>query len=480
MARDRRVDGAVAVTTVEADLISQGWTALRADAGGPASEQPGPVTVSGATDALPSAFCVAPVAVASVATALLAAAALAGQRTGRAAPAVALDRAHVADAVRSERFFSGPRQTTGAGFAPLSRFWAASDGWVRTHANYPWHRRALVAALGASEEAEAVAAAIAVLPALEVEERVFAAGGIATAVRSLDAWQAHPQGRAVATEPLISHRMMADSPPRRRGPADLPLAGVRVLDLTRVIAGPVCTRFLGALGADVLRLDPPRHGDMASGAVGDTLLAKRSALLDLSDPERLTVLHSLLAEADVIVSGYRPGALDRFGLDEETLTQRHSGIVAVYLDAWGHSGPWSGRRGFDSVVQGPTGIADGESRSPSEPGALPCQLLDHGTGYLAAAAAIDGLHRQAVEGGTHVRRLSLARTARWLTSQGVTPVGPSAPAAEPDAPSWLVQVDDAGPVTAVAPPGSLDGRPLRWPGPPSRYGLDPPRWSDSG
>jgi CoA transferase family III len=467
----------VVVTTLEADLINQGWTALRAEAGGLPSDPPGPVTVSGATDALPSTFCVAPVATASVATALLAAAALAGQRGGRSAPTVALDRGHVADAVRSERFFSGPRQTAGAGFAPLSRFWAASDGWVRTHANYPWHRRALVGALGASEEAEAVAAAIAALPALEVEDRVFAAGGIATAVRSLDTWQAHPQGMAVAAEPLISHRMVANSAPRRRAPADLPLSGVRVLDLTRVIAGPVCTRFLGALGADVLRLDPPRHGDMASGAVGDTLLAKRSALLDLADPQSVTVLHALLAETDVIVSGYRPGALDRFGLDEETLTQRHRGIVAVYLDAWGHSGPWSGRRGFDSVVQGPTGIADGESRSPSEPGALPCQLLDHGTGYLAAAAAIDGLHRQAVGGGTHVRRLSLARTALWLTAQGLTPVGTSARAAGPDARSWLVEVDDDGPVSAVAPPGSLGDRPLRWPGPPAAYGLDPPRWS---
>jgi len=225
----------------------------------------------------------------------------------------------------------------------------------------------------------------------------------------------------------------------------------------------------------VLRLDPPDHPDLPPGAAADTLLGKRSALLDLDTADGLDAAHRLLDGADVAVLGYRPGALDRFGLGADRLAERHPGLVAVYLDAWGWSGPWSGRRGFDSVVQAASGIADGESGGAEEPGALPCQLLDHGTGYLAAAAAMDAVRRQTVLGGTHARYLSLARTAWWLTAAG--PSGPAAPA--PDEGSWTVDVAAAGgPATVVAPPGRLSGRPLAWPAPLTGYGADPPAWPE--
>lgn len=456
-------------------LIARAWEAVTADDPATRSTLPARAILTGTSGHLASRFPVEEVAVASVAVALLAAAALSEQR-GRQPRTVALDRAHVADAVRSERYFCVAGRPAGATFASLSRFWPAADGWVRTHANYAWHRAALVNALGTSEDADAVAAAIAELSAEAVEQRVKTAGGIATAVRTLEAWRVHPQGLAVAAEPLIGHELLGDSAPRPRLPADLPLTGVRVLDFTRVIAGPVCTRFLGALGADVLRLDPPGHPDMRAGAVADTLLGKRSAYLDLRAPGSDARLHELLDRADVVVCGYRPGALDRFGLDAASLAQRHPGIVAVFLDAWGHTGPWADRRGFDSVVQAPTGIAAGESLTGDEPGALPCQLLDHGTGYLAAAAVLDGLHRQASRGGTHLRRLSLARTASWLTSHDspyqqrreTTPV-------DSDTPAWRVELESPdGPVTAVLPPGGLDDVALRWPLPITAYGVDSP------
>jgi hypothetical protein len=465
--------------TPEQDLIRQAWTAVSSDDSGACPGQPTGVHLTGAPGRLSSRFAVEGVAVASVAAALLAAAALTRQR-GRRAVTISLDRGHVADAVRSERFFSVRGQPAGASFAPLSRFWRVADGWVRTHANYPWHRRGLLSAMGISEDgdADALALALAALPMEEVEERVFAAGGIAAAVRTLDAWHAHPQGRALAAEPLIGHRTAGDVAPRPRRPNGLPLAGVRVLDLTRVIAGPVCTRFLSALGAEVLRLDPPSRPDMRSGAVADSLLGKRSSFVDLRSPTGVARLHDLLVGADVVVCGYRPGALDRFGLGEGSLTERHPGAVAVYIDAWGHTGPWAHRRGFDSVVQAPTGIAIGESVTGDEPGALPCQLLDHATGYLAAAAAIDGLRRQEVEGGTQVRRLSLARTALWLTSHGSKDAeGATELAEEPPAGGWLVELDSAhGPVTAVAPPGTLGDHPLRWPFALTGYGNDRAAW----
>ena len=459
------------------DLLAAAWAAVLApDVDGPAGPE---VEVRGGPADLASTFRVEDLAVASVAAALRAAAVLQGRRTGQPARRSSVDRGHVAAAVRSERAFRREGDDpAGPGFAPLSRFWRAADGWVRTHANHPWHRAALLEALGTPEDADAerVAGAVAARSASEVEEAVVAAGGVAGRVRSLVEWADHPQGRAVAAEPLIGNERVGDAAPRRHLEGDLPASGAKVLDLTRVIAGPVCTRYLAALGADVLRLDPPHRPDLRPGHPADTLLGKRSAVLDLRTASGRRELDALLADADVVVSGYRPGALDRFGLDPAVLARDHPGIVAVHLAAWGHTGPWAGRRGFDSVVQAPSGIALGESVDGEEPGALPCQLLDHATGYLAAAAALDGLRRQTDEGGSHVRRVSLARTAWWLTGAGrddPDATGPGGSTAEP----WLTTLDGAdGRFEAVLPPGILGDRPLAWPGPTSTYGADLPRW----
>ncbi|WP_375485391.1 CoA transferase [uncultured Jatrophihabitans sp.] len=455
-------------------LVDEAWRAVAGDegvaAGGPVAPE---LTRTGSPSALPGV--VGAVATASVAAALQAAATLAARRNGRV-PTVAVDRVHVADAVRSERLFRVEGRPAGAGFAPLSRFWPTADGHVRTHANYPWHRAALLRALDLPDEAGAdeVAGALGRRTGEDVEERVFAEGGVAARVRTAAEWDAHLQGAAVRGEPLVGHEFLGAAPPRSRSPADLPAEGVRVLDLTRVIAGPVCTRLLGALGADVLRLDPPDRPDTPPGSPADTLLGKRSAALDLAaGPGPLL---ALLDEADVLVCGYRPGALDRLGLADDDLARRHPGLVVVRLSAWGHTGPWRERRGFDSVVQAGVGIADAESAQDGvtgdEPGALPCQLLDHATGYLAAAAVLDGLRRQAEHGGTVLRRLSLARTAQWLLDQARPSEAPATP--WPPSREWTTRV---GPVEAVAPPGRIDDRALRWPEPPNRYLAEPPAWA---
>jgi crotonobetainyl-CoA:carnitine CoA-transferase CaiB-like acyl-CoA transferase len=252
-----------------------------------------------------------------------------------------------------------------------------------------------------------------------------------------------------------------------------------VLDLTRVIAGPVATRYLAALGAEVLRLDPPHRPELPQQAY-DGLLGKRSALLDLATRDGAARLDELLDAADVLVYGYRPHALDRFGLTPSALAERHPGLVAVSLSAWGSAGPWGGRRGFDSIAQAACGIAVTESADGERPGAMPCQLLDHGTGYLCAAAVLHALARQAVQGGTQVRDLSLARTAHWLLSQERSALAPPVPGgtvADGAAPAWLADLDSAdGRLTVVRPPGQLDGRGLGWPPALTRYGSDPPAW----
>ena len=364
-------------------------------------------------------------------------------------------------------------QAIGVGFAPLSRFWRASDGWVRTHGNYPWHRDALLRALGCGDDREAVAAAIAGRGAREVEDLVTDAGGVAAAVRTETGWRAGPPGQAVAAARLVEPSSLGDAPPRRRAAGTLPAAGLRVLDLTRVIAGPVATRYLAALGADVLRLDPPHRPELPQQTY-DGLLGKRSAVLDLGTGSAR--LRELLDAADVLVHGYRPRALDRFGLSPDALAEHHPGLVVVSLSAWGRAGPWGSRRGFDSIVQAASGIAIAESPDGERPGAMPCQLLDHGTGYLCAAAALRGLAVQAVSGGTQVRELSLARTAHWLLGQERGGASAAAVAAETGA-NWLTTLGSAeGPVTVVRPPGQLDGLELAWPSPLTRYGSDPPQW----
>lgn len=454
-------------------MITEAWDAVTGGARPLPSMQ-----VVGAPGALPSELATEDVAVACVSAALMTAAAAQARRTDLVVHARA-DRAHVAESVTSERRFEVDGRPAGLGFAPLSTFWRAADGWVRTHANYPWHRAALLAAMdvhddgGSGATQEKLAAAIGERPAQDVEDLVFAHGGVAVRVRDSADWEAGEQGQAVALEALVGRRSLPGASPRRGAGGREPAAGLRVLDLTRTISGPVCTRYLGALGADVLRLDGPQRQDLSPGQVADTLLGKRTAELDFTSREGLRRLHELLEQSDVLVCGYRPGALDKFGLTDDALAERHPGLVVVRLAAWGHSGPWASRRGFDSIVQAATGVSLAEGHD-SVPGALPCQLLDHGTGYLAAAAALDGVHQQGTEGGTQVRTLSLARTARWLLGAPSQQQTRDLPRTESRS---MARLDsNCGEVRAVAPPGDIDGNPLRWPGRASGFLDDAARW----
>lgn len=363
--------------------------------------------------------------------------------TGDPAP-IALDAVHVGLAARSERYVRLAGRPVGMGFAPLSRFWRTADGWLRLHGNYPHHRAAAASVLG-SEDPEAVATAAARRRAVELEEAVVSAGGAAAAVRTPEGWAASPPGRAVAELPLLELRRVADGAPRR--PA---LHGLRVLDLTRVIAGPVATRVLASHGADVLRVDGPRRPDLREGLL-DTGVGKRHVVLDLADVGDRATVEELLAAADVVVQGYRPGALEAFGMDPAALAQRHPHLVVVRLSAWGLRGPWAHRRGFDSLVQAATGIAT-VCGTPEEPGVLPAQALDHATGYLAAATVLAALVRQRAEGGGWYGELSLAQTARELLA---APRGGSAPGPAAGPGPYLQRLDSAdGPVEVVAPPGS--------------------------
>lgn len=348
------------------------------------------------------------------------------------------------------------------GWAPFSGFFEASDGWVRLHGNYPHHAAAIANTLKIDTKDELIRAA-ATLPAADIEERVTAAGGIATVVRSENAWATHPHARATAGEAWHTTTVGGSRQGLGKLPGRLPLEGVRVVDLTRVIAGPTCSQVLACLGADVLRLDPPQTPELPEQYLSNGM-RKRSAEVDLAAGAE-TVRRELLPSADVVLFGYRPGALARFGLDADSLSADRPDLVIGSLSAWGEHGPWRGRRGFDSIVQAATGIAEvyeGDGR----PGALPVQALDHATGHVLAADVIALL----ASGSGGVARTSLLGAARELLAR------PRSAGVEIalDVPTVTV-ASPYGDVITVPPPLLLDGRYAV--GDISGYGAARPAWA---
>ncbi|MDE1148001.1 MAG: CoA transferase [Azospirillaceae bacterium] len=428
------------------------------------------VAVTGA-GSLPSVFPVTDLAAASVAVAGLAASDLIG------GPAVTVDR-------RLASFWFGfSLRPQGWKLPPawdaVAGDYRAADGWVRLHTNAPHHRAAALSVLGTAADRAAVADAVACWPAARLEAAVVAAGGCAAEMRGLEAWADHPQGRAVASAPLLELEpavVPADRPAWTPDPAR-PLAGLRVLDLTRVLAGPVATRFLAGLGADVLRIDPPDWNEDA--VVPDVTLGKRCARLDLHRPDDLALLKALLARADVLVHGYRPDALTRLGLGAEQRRALNPGLVDICLDAYGWGGPWAGRRGFDSLVQMSSGIADAGMRTLGRdaPTPLPVQALDHATGYILAAMVLRGLAHRSRTGRGMTGRTSLAATAGLLVGLAGPELDTAPLASETPADfSPAVEVTAWGPVRRFLPPVLVAGAPLAWDRPAEPLGSSVPTW----
>lgn len=391
------------------------WAAFHASLAAAVGMQAAPNQVQVRGDAqLPSAFAVTDFAVGALATAGQATARLASILGGVESPDVEVDS-------RLASIWFG--RTIGPVGWELPGVWdeiagiyRAGDRCIRLHTNAPHHRAAAVAVLGCADERAAVTASVGQWDAFELHEAIVAAGGVAAAMRSRVEWTEHPQGRALATEPLVHHEVAAPSAVPASGSADpsRPLAGVRVLDLTRVLAGPVSTRWLAGLGADVLRIDPPWWDEPA--VVPDVNLGKRCARLDLTVDADRERFEELLAEADILVHGYRLGALAGLGYDADVLRSINPGLVDVSLNAWGHTGPWSERRGFDSIVQVAAGIAEHgmQSYGSDTPRPLPVQALDHTAGYTMTACALQGWCDRLEQGHGSTWRTSLAAHAELL------------------------------------------------------------------
>lgn len=429
-----------------------------------------PFTASGA---LPSAFAVTDLACVSIAVAGQAISELLHQQTGQL-PAVEVDRR------LASFWFSSSLRPIGWQVPPLwdsvAGDYATRDGWIRLHTNAPHHRAAAERVLGACSDRAAMAAKVAQWASTELEQAVVEAKGCAAEMRSWAQWRQHPQGLAVNAEPLVHFFADQDEQAKSwQGSVERPLAGIKVLDLTRVLAGPTASRFLAGFGAEVLRIDPPTWNE--PGVVPEMTLGKRCARLDLQVPADRAVFESLLKDADILLHGYRANALENLGFGVERRRQLAPGLIDVCLNAYGWSGPWQNRRGFDSLVQMSSGIAEAGQRwkHADNPMPLPVQALDHATGYLMAASAIRLLTERLRSGHGGSARLSLARTARLLIDCGSGTSEALRAEEEQDQDSLLEQTP-WGLAHRLLAPVQIIGTPLQWALPATDLGAHQPQW----
>ncbi|MEB0046340.1 MULTISPECIES: CoA transferase [unclassified Pseudomonas] len=415
-----------------------------------------PFTSSGA---LPSAFAVTDLACASIAAAGQAISELLHQQTGRL-PTLEVNRRLAsfwfATSIRPQGWSVPPL------WDPVAGDYAAKDGWIRLHTNAPHHRAAAETILGACADRAAMASQVTKWAKTDLEHAIVNAGGCAAEMRTWAQWQSHPQGIAVNAEPLIQFATgtRQDAKPWQ-GSVARPLTGIKVLDLTRVLAGPIASRFLAGLGADVLRIDPPTWNE--PGVVPEVTLGKRCARLDLHDQADRAVFESLLREADILLHGYRADALERLGYSASERQQLAPGLIDVSLNAYGWSGPWQNRRGFDSLVQMSSGIAEAgqQWQKAHKPTPLPVQALDHATGYLMAASVVTLLAERLNSGHGGSARLSLARTAKLLIEKGAGTHEPLR-AEDQDDQGVLVEQTTWGPARRLQAPLKITGTPLQW------------------
>jgi crotonobetainyl-CoA:carnitine CoA-transferase CaiB-like acyl-CoA transferase len=436
------------------------------------------VRLTGEGPLLPSSFAIDIAAQVPIAAAGLAAAEIWKQRSGEAQE-VSVELAHATVECRSERYLRLAGKPPPPTWDAIAGVYNVRDGFVRLHTNFRHHRDAVCKVLNCEPEREKVQAALAGWNGEEFETKAYAGGGVVSFMRSHDVWSKHPHAKALAELPVLSIEKIGEAEPKSWPAGNRPLAGVRVLDLSRVIAGPVAGRTLAAHGADVLLVAGPKLPQIDWLTI-DNGRGKLSTLIELKSEQGKATLRSLLTEADIFSQGFRPQSLAALGFSPEEAARINPGIVYVSMCAYGHAGPWAGRRGFDSLVQTTTGFnhAEGQAAGVDGPKELPAQMLDHATGYLMAFGAMMAKARQAREGGSWHVRLSLAQTGRWLWNLGRVEGGMQTPDLPPEMVGKYMQTMPSGfgELSAVRHSAILSKTPAHWARPAMPLGTHNAEW----
>jgi crotonobetainyl-CoA:carnitine CoA-transferase CaiB-like acyl-CoA transferase len=452
-----------------------GWTADRA----------GTVEFTGDTDPiLPTPFRLGVAGAAALGATGIAAADLWERRTGRR-QSIAVDVRQATASLRSGTYLKVGDGQVSSERNSIMGFYPTKDGrWSYIHANFVNHREAALKVLGCEESREAVTRAVAAWDAADLEEAIIAAKGAGGMVRSRAEWARHPQAAAIAALPLMEIVRIGDSAPEPLPGGNRPLSGIRVVDLTRVLAGPTCARTLAEHGADVMKISAPHLPNLGYQEF-DTGHGKLSGYLDLREQRDVGRLRDLVRQADVFAQGYRPGTLDARGLSPEALAALRPGLVYVSLCAFGHTGPWASRRGFDTVIQSVSGIAARQAEivpggSPG-PQFYPASAIDYCTGYLMAAGAMVALNRRADEGGSWLVRISLAQVGKWIVDLGEVPVESvrivPAEFSTDELDRWsMVSKTPSGRLQHLKPVVQLSETPPYWARPSVPLGYHPPVW----
>lgn len=456
------------------DMLAELWTDLGGDRTAPER-----VVLTGAEPALPSSFRTGAAAQVSIAAAGLAAAEIWHARSGQA-QTVSVDMRHAVVECRSERYLRCDGNPPPPAWDAIAGVYKTRDGrFVRLHTNFPHHRDAVCKVLSCTAEREAVQAALMQWQGEDFETAAYAAGGVVALMRSHDEWMALPQAKAIAALPLVEITKIGDAAPKPWPAGERPLEGLRVLDLSRVIAGPVAGRTLAAHGADVMLVSSPKLPAIPWLTI-DTGRGKRACFADLDTEQGRETLRGLLADADIFSQGYRPQSLAARGFAPEDAARISPGIIYVSLSAYGRSGDWAQRRGFDSLVQCATGFnhAEGQAAGVAGPKELPAQMLDHATGYLMAFGAMMAKLRQAREGGSWHVQVSLARTGKWLWDMGRLDGGINAPEVAGETVASFVEdmPSGFGGLSAVRHAAVLGATPTYWGHPAVPLGSCPPVW----
>jgi crotonobetainyl-CoA:carnitine CoA-transferase CaiB-like acyl-CoA transferase len=432
--------------------------------------------ITPAANVLPTRLPIGPLATAALGASGLAAATLWQQRGGRPQQ-VGIDMRAATLGMATSNYLRVNGKPVKA-FDPITGYYPVRDGWVYLHGNFAHLRDGLLQLFGVPNDADALRKVLAGWSAADVETATGARGLCGVAVRDRAAWAAHPQAQATATLPLIEITRIGDAPPRKPAPGPRPLSGLRVLDLSRVIAGPMATRTLAEHGATVLLVSAP-HLPSIESLVIDTGFGKHATMLDLTTTAGSATLRELAGSADVFLNAYRPGTLEQRGFSAAAMAQLRPGMVYVTISAFSRAGPWAQRRGYDTLVAASSGLTWNNDHQP--PARLPCQPLDYLTGYLGALGAMVALQRQAREGGSWHVQLSLERTSAWIwamTDQlGLEPTSTTAIPAEQDVDDLYAESASAfGQLRFLKPVAQLPLTPARWERGPVRLDSDPAHW----